>query len=190
MNGAELVLYCIIGWCLLLNPEASPHNDSDESKRNRSDSTVSEDSASLFSFEPIDGFKVVFDEKELSFHYDPIGKTANSVEARGKDEKSKRRNIMKKIGRFLMMIPVGFQLLQIPFAIASVKMSLIRSILVAKVALFMLLIRVLFTPKPQEKIVIVKPPKEYHEHYYHHHPYNEPEDNKPGWFGKGPSWLY
>lgn len=81
-------------------------------------------------------------------------------------------------------------MLQLPLAIASVKMTLIRSILVAKVALFMLLIRVLFTPKPQEKIVIVKAPKEYHDHFYHHHPYEEHEEEKPGWFGKGPSWLY
>ena len=82
-------------------------------------------------------------------------------------------------------------------AIASVKMQLIRSILIAKVALFMLFLRSLFFKNPVDKVVIIRtPPKaygthghvdEHHEHYYH--PWEDPEDHKPGWLGSIPSWM-
>lgn len=79
--------------------------------------------------------------------------------------------------------------MQLPMAIATVKFQLLRSILVAKVALLILLLRTLLTNKTTlEKIVVVKsPPKEVHEHFYH--PFEDPDDSKPGWLGKPPAWM-
>ena len=40
----------------------------------------------------------------------------------------------------------------------------------------------------RQKVIIVKAPPDTHDHYFHH-PYEDPEDNKPGYFGKGPAWM-
>ena len=80
-------------------------------------------------------------------------------------------------------------MLQIPAALASVKMSLLKSLLVAKMAILLLFIRTIFTSNmKRQKVIIVKAPPDTHDHYFHH-PYEDPEDNKPGYFGKGPAWM-
>jgi hypothetical protein len=67
-------------------------------------------------------------------------------------------------------------------------MSLVKSILISKIALLILFIRTLFFNNVRRKVFYVDAPtKEYHEHYYHS--FEHPEDNKPGWLGKPPSSL-
>ncbi|XP_016837070.1 uncharacterized protein LOC107980635 [Nasonia vitripennis] len=194
MNGARFGLCCVIVWLLNLGLEASScsRNDAgydEESKRNGSKQISDEDfkrsNGRAGWFEPITGLKVNYDNSELIVRYSPYGE---ATEGRAL-KRAKRQTILQRIGTFMAMIPIGMQLLQIPMAVASLKASLLKSLLVAKVALFMLFLRVLFMTKTRQKIVIVKSPSpsEFHEHYYHS--FEDPEDNKPGWLGKGPAWM-
>ncbi|XP_066596295.1 uncharacterized protein [Prorops nasuta] len=101
----------------------------------------------------------------------------NEVEGRDDD---KRPTILQRIGTFLMMIPLGMQLLSLPGAIAHIKVQLIRSIVVAKMALIMIIFNALKSYEMSE-IVMVQP--HHHDHYYETPPpsYHVNEDHDQGW---------
>ena len=65
----------------------------------------------------------------------------------------------------------------LPGALASIKMDLLRSIIVGKIALAVMLFNALRNSQKSEVVLIHKP--EYHDHYYHTN--HEPEDNYEGW---------
>ncbi|KAJ8679377.1 hypothetical protein QAD02_015164 [Eretmocerus hayati] len=111
--------------------------------------------------EPMQGLKVGLTSNELSIRFSPFSRS------NGKP----------------MMV-------QMPMKMAEIKWMLLRSILVGKVAIVLILIRTLMMMKGQQdtKIVVLRAPqKEMHEHFYHH--MEDPEDSKPGWLGKGPEWF-
>ncbi|CAK9798766.1 hypothetical protein ANTPLA_LOCUS1763 [Anthophora plagiata] len=90
-----------------------------------------------------------------------------------------KKGILKRIGMVMMMAPVIIQLMSLPGALASIKMSLLRSILIGKIALAVMLYSALKSSQKSEVVVVHKP--EYHEHYYNS--YHQPEDDDEGWWG-------
>lgn len=79
-----------------------------------------------------------------------------------------------------------FQLAWLPVTLSSIKLSLIRSLFVGKIALAIMLYNTLRNSKKSETIVIHKP--EYHQHYYE--TYHEPEEDDGGWWGRGTRWHF
>ncbi|CAL7932915.1 unnamed protein product [Xylocopa violacea] len=91
-----------------------------------------------------------------------------------------KNGILQRLGMAMMMAPLLMQLMWLPGTIASLKMSFLRSILVGKLALAVMLYNTLKSSQKTEVVLIHKP--EYHEHYYHS--YHQPEDDDEGWFGR------
>lgn len=73
--------------------------------------------------------------------------------------------------------------------LATVKVTLLRSIFIAKVAMILSLLRMLLSvKKPSEKIVFVKaPPKEIHEHFYH--PQVNSKEAEVNWLHHQIPWM-
>ncbi|XP_014204712.1 uncharacterized protein LOC106636730 [Copidosoma floridanum] len=147
-----------------------------------------------YCFEPVNGLKVNYFHNELIVQYSPVSNSDSFKHVSSRDgdsnySKKKKGNVMQRIRSFLMMIPIGIQLLSVPIQLASVKILLIRSILVANVAIFMLLLRLLLSAKSSRgKIVIVKAPsKEVHEHFYH--PFAETKGPESNWLDNPPPWI-
>lgn len=72
------------------------------------------------------------------------------------------------------------QLAGLPGALASIKLDLLRSIIVGKIALAVMLFNALRNSQKSEVVLVHKP--EYHDHHYH--TYHEPEDNYEDWWGR------
>ncbi|OAD54293.1 Protein lethal(3)malignant blood neoplasm 1 [Eufriesea mexicana] len=89
----------------------------------------------------------------------------NGVEERSTGRLKFKKGILKRIGMVMMMAPLLLQLAWLPGTLASIKMSLLRSIFVGKIALAVMLYNALRNSQKSEVVVIHKP--EYHEHYYH-----------------------
>ncbi|XP_033336330.1 uncharacterized protein LOC117226277 [Megalopta genalis] len=92
----------------------------------------------------------------------------------------KFKGLLNKIGSTMMMVPFLIQMISLPGTLASIKFSLLRSIVVGKLAMLIILYNVLKNSQRSEVVVVHKP--EYHEHYYHS--YHQPEDDDEGWLGR------
>ncbi|KAK9298741.1 hypothetical protein QLX08_008042 [Tetragonisca angustula] len=101
----------------------------------------------------------------------------NGVEQRSAGKLKFNKDTLKRIGMAMMMAPVMWQLAGLPGALASIKLDLLRSIIVGKIALAVMLFNALRNSQKSEVVLVHKP--EYHDHYYH--TYHEPEDNYEGW---------
>ncbi|XP_016915365.1 uncharacterized protein LOC107999847 [Apis cerana] len=97
-----------------------------------------------------------------------------------------KKRIIKGIGMAMMMVPLMMQLAWLPVTLSSIKLSLIRSLFVGKIALAIMLYNTLRNSKKSETIVIHKP--EYHQHYYE--TYHEPEADDDGWWGRRTRWHF
>lgn len=70
--------------------------------------------------------------------------------------------------------------MSLPGALATIKMSLLRSLFVGKMALLIILYNMIKNSQKSEVVLVHKP--EYHDHYYHSN--YQPEDDDQGWFGR------
>ncbi|XP_017761515.1 PREDICTED: uncharacterized protein LOC108551766 [Eufriesea mexicana] len=104
----------------------------------------------------------------------------NGVEERSTGRLKFKKGILKRIGMVMMMAPLLLQLAWLPGTLASIKMSLLRSIFVGKIALAVMLYNALRNSQKSEVVVIHKP--EYHEHYYH--AYHGHGDEDGDWWGR------
>lgn len=83
-------------------------------------------------------------------------------------------------------IVVILQLLQLPAAIATIKMSLLKSLLVAKMAIVLMLLSYIITMKQNEVTLLTQP--QHHEHFYQTPSYSHDEDDG-GWLGRWLGWM-
>lgn len=73
-----------------------------------------------------------------------------------------------------------FQILSLPGTIATIKMSLLRSIMVAQLAIALMIYNLIKSTQNEEVMVVHQP--QHHKHYYHSYQY--PHDNEDEWFGR------
>nr|KAF7416557.1 hypothetical protein H0235_011088 [Vespula pensylvanica] len=104
----------------------------------------------------------------------------NAIQGRADFEQSKEPGPIKKIGFMMMMAPFAMQLISFPGTIASIKMSLLRSIMVAKLAIIIMIYNVIVNMQSSEVVVVHQP--QHHEHYYNQ--YHQYEEDNGDWFGR------
>ncbi|XP_043466042.1 uncharacterized protein LOC122500935 [Leptopilina heterotoma] len=96
---------------------------------------------------------------------------------------SKKTGPLQKIIRAMMMIPFAMQVITLPGVLAEIKISLFKSLIIAKVALVMLIMNAIKMSKTKEVVVIQKlPPPQHHDHFYHPDS-SEYEEENHGFFG-------
>ncbi|CAL1686897.1 unnamed protein product [Lasius platythorax] len=88
-------------------------------------------------------------------------------------------NPLQKFGYMVMMTPFVMQILSLPGAIASVKMSLLKSIMVAQLAIAIMIYNLIKSTQNSEVVVVHQ---KHQAHYYHG--YNYPKDDEDEWFGR------
>ncbi|XP_012139540.2 uncharacterized protein LOC105662369 isoform X2 [Megachile rotundata] len=91
-----------------------------------------------------------------------------------------KKGIFQRIGMAVMMFPLMIQMVSLPATLASIKLTLIRSLVVGKIALAIMFYNAIRNSQKSEVVLVHRP--EYHEHYYH--TYHQPEDDDEGWFGR------
>ncbi|XP_025271296.1 uncharacterized protein LOC112639956 [Camponotus floridanus] len=91
-----------------------------------------------------------------------------------------KKNSLKKFGYMMMMAPFVMQIFSLPGAIASVKMSLLKTIMVAQLAIAIMIYNLIRNAQNSEVVVIHK--KKHPAHY--HHNYNYQKDDEDEWFGR------
>ncbi|KAH0946749.1 hypothetical protein HN011_006476 [Eciton burchellii] len=90
----------------------------------------------------------------------------------------KNKNPLQKFGFIMMMTPFVMQILSLPGALATIKMSLLRSLMVAQLAIAMMIYNLIKSTQNEEVIVV-------HRHHMHyHHKYHYPQDDEDEWFGR------
>ncbi|KYM98664.1 hypothetical protein ALC62_10632 [Cyphomyrmex costatus] len=92
--------------------------------------------------------------------------------------KEKKQNPLQKLGFMMMMTPFIMQILSLPGAIANVKMSLLKSIMVAQLAIAIMIYNLIKSSQDSEVVVIHKPYR--HIHYRNGYP----DDVEDEWFGR------
>ncbi|KAM0729557.1 hypothetical protein ACS0PU_003434 [Formica fusca] len=95
--------------------------------------------------------------------------------------RKKQENPLGKIGYMMMMAPFVMQILSLPSTIASVKMSLLKSIMVAQLAIAIMIYNLIKSTQNSE-VVVVHQKHHYQGHNYHGH--NYPKDDEDEWFGR------
>ncbi|XP_015110865.1 uncharacterized protein LOC107037059 [Diachasma alloeum] len=108
-----------------------------------------------------------------------VGRTGSHNNDTPGGSTQKRPTILQRLGAMMMLVPLVMQLLSLPGALASIKLSLLKSLLVGKVALIVILFNLLKSLQPPEVVVVHQPPPVHYDHYYS--PYEDDEGNK-GWF--------
>ncbi|XP_063984708.1 uncharacterized protein LOC135166426 isoform X2 [Diachasmimorpha longicaudata] len=108
-----------------------------------------------------------------------VGRTGSHDNDTPNGSTQKRPTILQRLGAMMMMVPLVMQLLSLPGAIASIKLSLLKSLLVGKIALIVMLFNLLRSLQPPEIFVVRQPPPLHYNHYYS--PYGDDEGDK-GWF--------
>lgn len=71
-----------------------------------------------------------------------------------------------------------FQILSLPGAIASIKMSLLKSLMVAQLAIAIMFYNLIKSTQ-NEEVIVYQP--HHHKHFYHNSHYPDDEDE---WFGR------
>jgi len=90
-----------------------------------------------------------------------------------------KKNPLQKIGFMMMLTPFIMQILSLPGAIATVKMSLLKSIMVAQLAIAIMIYNLIRSSQNSDVVVVHRP--HHHAHHYHGYPDNFDEDE---WFGR------
>ncbi|XP_043279227.1 uncharacterized protein [Venturia canescens] len=98
------------------------------------------------------------------------------------EDEKKPGGLMQGFGSMIVMIPLLMQILSLPGAIASIKMSLLKSLFVAKLALIVMLFNTLRNQRPTEVVLVHQTPPQHHDHFYPHF-HEDYEDDDKGWFG-------
>ncbi|XP_032683650.1 uncharacterized protein LOC116849998 [Odontomachus brunneus] len=89
-------------------------------------------------------------------------------------KRRERTNILQRLGYMMMMTPFVMQVLSLPGAIASIKMSLLRSVMVAQLAIAIMFYNLIRSTENADVVVVRQP--QHHAHYYHsYHPDDEDE---------------
>ncbi|KAK0094351.1 hypothetical protein PV326_011163 [Microctonus aethiopoides] len=131
------------------------------------------------------GLKLLFKEDEINIKFNIVelfpDKAVQSRE--NHEETSKKPNILQRFGTMLMMVPVAMQILSIPGALASIKMSLLKSFFVGKLALIIMIYNLFRSFRLNRELLVVhQQPAQYYNHYYAPPP-NDDDDDDKGWFG-------
>ncbi|XP_011301727.1 uncharacterized protein [Fopius arisanus] len=108
-----------------------------------------------------------------------VGRTGSHGNNTPSGSTQKRPTILQRLGAMMMLVPLVMQLLSLPGALASIKLSLLKSLIVGKVALVIMLFNLLKSLRPPEVVVVHQPPPVHYDHYYS--PYEDDGGDK-GWF--------
>ncbi|XP_078035304.1 uncharacterized protein LOC144469195 [Augochlora pura] len=139
------------------------------------------DSNETLQFDISEGIKFQFANNETTVVVRMSALLADDdSEQRAASGRLKFKGILNRIGSTMMMVPLIMQIMSLPGTLASIKFSLLRSIVVGKLAMLIILYNALKNSQRSEVVVVHKP--EYHEHYYHS--YHQPEDDDEGWLGR------
>ncbi|XP_072748957.1 uncharacterized protein [Anoplolepis gracilipes] len=122
------------------------------------------------------GLKCLLTDDEIVVHV-KIQDLIQETEVQSSRKKSE--NPLQKLGYMVMMTPFVLQILSLPGAIASVKMSLLKSIMVAQLAIVLMIYNLIKSTQNSEVVVIHQ---QHPAHYYHGH--NYPKDDEDDWFGR------
>ncbi|XP_050466627.1 uncharacterized protein LOC126859389 [Cataglyphis hispanica] len=123
------------------------------------------------------GIKFSLTNNKIMFHVkiqDLLQET--EVQSRKKQEE----NPLKRIGYMMMMAPFVMQMFSFPGAVASIKMSLLRSIMVAQLAIAIMIYNLIKSTESTSEVVVIH--QKHHQHYFHGS--NYPKDDEDEWFGK------
>ncbi|XP_011869990.1 PREDICTED: uncharacterized protein LOC105563211 [Vollenhovia emeryi] len=169
MNGTKVLVCNIIIWLVT----SSKLLTRAEERLNNSQISLNKTQ----SLKILPGIKFFVADNEINIHvrvHDLLQET--EVQSRKKKDK---KNPLQKLGFMLMMTPLIMQILSLPGAIAAVKMSLLRSIMVAQLAIAIMIYNLIRSSQNSDVVVIRQP---YHPaHYRHSHSNNDEEDE---WFGR------
>ncbi|XP_012230869.1 uncharacterized protein [Linepithema humile] len=166
MIGTKLII-CIVIWLVTLSKLLTRA----EEKLNNSQISLNETQGlNIFP-----GIKFFLTDGEITVHmriYDLLQEVA--VEGRSKE----RKNILERLKHMMMMTPIIMQILSLPGAIASIKMSLLKSLMVAQLAIAIMIYNLIKSTQSEE-VVVYQP--HHHKHFYHNSHYHDNEDE---WFGR------
>ncbi|KAG5329799.1 MBN protein, partial [Acromyrmex charruanus] len=121
------------------------------------------------------GIKFFLKDSEISIHV-RIHDLLRETEMQTARNKEKKKNPLQKLGFMMMMTPFIMQILSLPGAIANVKLSLLRSIMVAQLAIAIMIYNLIKSSQDSEIVVVHKP---YHHIHYRH---GFPDDIEDEWF--------
>ncbi|RLU27602.1 hypothetical protein DMN91_001406 [Ooceraea biroi] len=176
MIGTKLFVYNIIIWLI-----SSKLLIRVEGKLNNSQTGFNE----TISLKILPGIKFSLTDGEIIANvrmFDLLQET--EIEARKNKEKTLLfflgENPLQRFGFMMMMTPFVMQILSLPGAIATIKMSLLRSLMVAQLAIAIMIYNFIKSTQTEEVVVIRQP--QHHMHYYHN--YHYPHDDEDEWFGR------
>lgn len=165
MVWAKLYTYNIIIW-LIISPKLSI-----QAEEKLNDTQISSNETQIFP-----GIKFLWTDDEVTVYVkiqDLLQET--ELQSPRQARKKEKNNNLQKLGYMMMMAPLVMQVLSLPGAIASVKMSLLKSIMVAQLAIAIMIYNYIRSTQHSEVVVHQK-------HSYHGH--NYPKDNEDEWFGR------
>ncbi|XP_025992125.1 uncharacterized protein LOC105194226 [Solenopsis invicta] len=167
MNGSKFFVCNIIVWLVTSSKLLSIRA---EERSNNSQISFSK-SQSLKIFP---GIKFFLDEINIHVRVQDLLQETE-VQARKKKEK---QNPLQRLGFMMMMTPFIMQILSLPGAIATIKISLLRSIMVAQLAIAIMIYNLIKSSQNSDVVVVHQP--HYHKHYSHGYPDNVEDE----WFGR------
>ncbi|XP_020281367.1 uncharacterized protein LOC109853552 [Pseudomyrmex gracilis] len=175
MIGAKLVvcsfvIICLISSKLLIRAEEKVNNNTQ----------VGLNKTRVLNIFPGVWFSVT--DNKVVVHMTICDLIKKETEVEGRKQGEEKKNPLKNIGFMMMMTPFVMQILSLPGAIATIKMSLLRSIMVAQLAIAIMIYNLIKSTSNQEVVVVHQP--QHHAHYYHKDNYYYPEDEEHEWFGR------
>ncbi|KAL0133908.1 hypothetical protein PUN28_001093 [Cardiocondyla obscurior] len=168
MNGAKFFLCNIITW-LITSSELLTR-----AEVRTNGSQISADHPRGLKIFP--GIRFSLSGSEVNIHvrvHDLLQET--EVQAARSKEKE---NPLQKLGFMMMMTPFIMQILSLPGAIATIKISLLRSIMVAQLAIAIMFYNLIKSTQNSDVVVVHRP--YYNKHYRHGYPDNVEDE----WFGR------
>ncbi|KAL6443746.1 hypothetical protein ACFW04_001674 [Cataglyphis niger] len=125
------------------------------------------------------GIKFSLTNDKIIFHV----KIQDLLQETEVQSRKKQENPWKRIGSMMMMAPFLIQMFSFPGAVASIKMSLLRSIMVAQLAIAIMIYNLIKSKITQNSEVVVIHHQKHHQGHYSHGS-NYPKDDEDEWFGK------
>ncbi|XP_029176271.1 uncharacterized protein LOC114944507 [Nylanderia fulva] len=171
MVWAKLYIYNIVIW-LIISPILSI-----QAEKRLNNTQISFNESQTLNILP--GIKCLWTDSELIVDVkiqDLLQET--KVQSSRQARKKKKEHPLKKLAYMLMMAPIVWQVLSLPGAVASVKMSLLKSIMVAKLAIVLMIYNYIRSTQHSE-VVVHK--KLHHYRGQNNYPIKDEEDE---WFGR------
>ncbi|XP_011701987.1 PREDICTED: uncharacterized protein LOC105458404 [Wasmannia auropunctata] len=125
------------------------------------------------------GVKFSLEDSEINIHV-RVHDLLQETEVQAPRSKQEKKNPLQKLGLMMMMTPFIMQILSLPGAIATIKISLLRSIMVAQLAIAIMIYNFIKSSTENSEVVVIRQPY-HHIHYRHGYPDKHEEDE---WFGR------